>query len=519
MILESLEHRAGVNALAHNQSIKFAPSLTVVYGANAAGKSGYTRILKRACRARGAEEILGNVLSGTTPGRPSATIGFRVGDRSHGYSWDDQNSPDPHLSRVSVFDRHCASVYVSQRTDVAFRPMGLDLFDKLSDACEAVKKTLERERSVLESQKLWIPNIPTDTTVHELISNLTSLTDPAIVKQLASLTIDDETRIKELRRRIRDLESDDPQKVAQKIELQVNRTAALVERVTTTLEALSDATVNELFAARDRVHDTGNVVESLQRETFHAQPLANTGSAAWRALWAAAQRFSKADAYPNHDFPFTNAGARCVLCQQVLSNEGVRRLQQFKEFLDSAAQSEHDIAVNSYRERHAKVSGLIVLDNTTNEVLNELQIEHPDMAHEVRTTLTEAKNRRNKFMEALDRASSLPQNVPTRTFDDQMLLNHIKNLKDRARELREPNKPSAIKELKDELTELEARQLLAGRVDDVLEAIEKKKRIAAYQLCIEETRTNSITRKSTDVTEASRYRTTRSELRGRIDSP
>ena len=55
--LRSLMHHAGVNALAQDQTIRFGPHLTVVYGANAAGKSGYTRILKRACRARGAEEI------------------------------------------------------------------------------------------------------------------------------------------------------------------------------------------------------------------------------------------------------------------------------------------------------------------------------------------------------------------------------------------------------------------------------------------------------------------------------
>jgi len=44
-----LTHRSGVNALANDQTIEFCPSLTVVFGANAAGKSGYTRILKRAC--------------------------------------------------------------------------------------------------------------------------------------------------------------------------------------------------------------------------------------------------------------------------------------------------------------------------------------------------------------------------------------------------------------------------------------------------------------------------------------
>ena len=136
------------------------------------------------------EEILGNVVSGTPPGRPSATIAFRVGDQPADFLWgDDDTPPNPNLSRVSVFDRHCASVYVSQRTDVAFRPLGLDLFDKLSAACEAVKKTLEKERNTLESQRSPTLNVAPGTSVHDLIANLTSLTNPDSVRKLASLSV------------------------------------------------------------------------------------------------------------------------------------------------------------------------------------------------------------------------------------------------------------------------------------------------------------------------------------------
>jgi hypothetical protein len=43
-VLISLTHHRGANALATEQTITFGPSLTVVYGQNAAGKSGYARI-------------------------------------------------------------------------------------------------------------------------------------------------------------------------------------------------------------------------------------------------------------------------------------------------------------------------------------------------------------------------------------------------------------------------------------------------------------------------------------------
>jgi hypothetical protein len=50
--LVSIFHLRGVNALSEDQTLKFGLNLTLVYGDNAAGKTGYIRILKSACTAR-----------------------------------------------------------------------------------------------------------------------------------------------------------------------------------------------------------------------------------------------------------------------------------------------------------------------------------------------------------------------------------------------------------------------------------------------------------------------------------
>ena len=135
--LVSIFHHRGVNALAEDQTLSFGANLTVVYGDNAAGKTGYIRILKTACRARGQEEILGNVTSGATPLTPVVAIKYKVGAEQEHREWVGRSDDDV-VSRVSVFDTHCAAVYLTQKTDVAFRPFSLDLFDKIVKACKAV---------------------------------------------------------------------------------------------------------------------------------------------------------------------------------------------------------------------------------------------------------------------------------------------------------------------------------------------------------------------------------------------
>ena len=62
-----------VNGLADGQEIAFGPRLNVLYGSNATGKTGYTRVFKRCCRSVDDEVLLEDVYSGdTTP--PQATI-------------------------------------------------------------------------------------------------------------------------------------------------------------------------------------------------------------------------------------------------------------------------------------------------------------------------------------------------------------------------------------------------------------------------------------------------------------
>ncbi len=112
VFLESISDVEGVNNLAENQELKFALSgLTVVYGDNGAGKSGYTRILKNACRARHRATVLPNVFSSGQTAQISALLKYSKG-QSNGNEFDWQNSDTvhPELANISVFDRECASV-------------------------------------------------------------------------------------------------------------------------------------------------------------------------------------------------------------------------------------------------------------------------------------------------------------------------------------------------------------------------------------------------------------------------
>ena len=80
VFLKSLGQVAGVNALVDQQTLSFAETgLTVIYGHNASGKSGYARLLREAVTARVKGDLLGDVFSHSNAAQ-SAQIEYSIGE-------------------------------------------------------------------------------------------------------------------------------------------------------------------------------------------------------------------------------------------------------------------------------------------------------------------------------------------------------------------------------------------------------------------------------------------------------
>jgi hypothetical protein len=73
-----------VNLLSSDSELEFAMSgLTVIYGDNGSGKSGFVRILKSACRAKGADTVLPNVFAQTLAKEPcKAKIQYQIANEA-----------------------------------------------------------------------------------------------------------------------------------------------------------------------------------------------------------------------------------------------------------------------------------------------------------------------------------------------------------------------------------------------------------------------------------------------------
>jgi hypothetical protein len=111
--LLALSRVRSVNALRSDQHLTFGPQLTVIYGDNGSGKSGYARVLKKVYRARVVDDILANLGSEQASLDPcSATFTTKGADGAEiSVEWLD-GTPIVNVGRFAVLDTACAGTYI-----------------------------------------------------------------------------------------------------------------------------------------------------------------------------------------------------------------------------------------------------------------------------------------------------------------------------------------------------------------------------------------------------------------------
>ncbi|RXV67313.1 hypothetical protein D1006_18685 [Burkholderia stabilis] len=351
-----------LNRLAKGQVLTFAATgLTVIFGGNGSGKSGYARALKRACRARDQIEPVHPDASDPLAQThiPEATFDVLDQDVDVTLTWKRGVEPPEKLSTIAVFDSHCARVYLTAEQEAAIAPYGLSVVEDLgSKVLPRLKRQLEQERAAIDIDHSPYKGLHGDTAVGRVIASLSHKTDVATVQNLGKLNQAELDRLTELEKLLKEA---DPKAAATNLSGQSKRVAEVSQRLDKAHAWVKEESIQRL---RELVEGaaTASRAELIAAEAFRAGEtlLPGTGEPIWKMLFEAARRYSEEVAYPEHAFPHTD-DAVCVLCQQSLA-DGAPRLARFEQFIRA------DAATAAQKARNALKAGV---DKITTAVLSQ----------------------------------------------------------------------------------------------------------------------------------------------------
>ena len=493
-----IENPTGINALASDQKLEFAKDgLSIVYGDNGSGKSGYVRILKHACRSRDRSGKILRDVEGANTTPQSATIVFARGPGEDEFSWKPEAPGHADLPSVSIFDSRSANIHVEKTNAVAYIPQPMQVLEALAAACDEISTKLDAQLAAISAKTplaIKEPQLGSDTAAGAFVRSISAKSNLSQLDLLAKLS-DSETQ------RLVALEADlaqDPSRAAARV---TNQKARLDDGIAKFRKIFSAAST-PAFNARDALKsdwDTKAETAKLASEAlFAASPLPDVGQATWRNLWEAARKYSDRVAYPEKTFPdATGDDEICVLCQQPLGHEAIARRVTFEAFVKGSTKVEEEAAEKAYSEavQNATLSQTTMAAVRQFDSLIATEIGDTALAASMRACGVRSAWR----LRSLLRGQSAPGEAAV--FPGKELEALSGELASRALQLSADQKSPSHLALVKECRELKDREALGALLADIKAEIERRKEAEAITSAAKDTAKRSITTKNKELSD------------------
>ena len=496
VVLNSVYGITGINALLSGQILAFSEAgLTVIYGHNASGKSGYARLLREAVTARVKGDVLGDVFSSNDV-RRLAKVEFTVGDCVR--VWELGEDQAQELTSVRFYDKDCGEDYISKASEITYRPFALTLLDRLQVLCRRLQSDLDRRLEISEQSFPDLPTLEVGTTSAVFIDGLSKNTTVQEIKDAVQLASDHtEVLAAKIQEEAR-LRATDPNKEKSRLKELSNSWSSVKDHVDKLYEGTSKDAIAAIYSVKSSAENLRRAAQIASSAQFTEEPLDGVGSETWRALWNAAREFSESKAYHDHEFPVVEDGAVCVLCQQPLSSDAADRLSRFERFVSDTTSRDADKAENGLAELRSRLVLLQTVPSSVTEDLTKLQASSED-AEPISGWITDATRVTEKAIQWIDGVETELPNVTSVTPSSAIETKRVKLAAD-SEAIDSESFDTSLGSLRSEISELMARGKLATVEKNLEHAVAILKERDKIETAKRQTITSGITQKATDLT-------------------
>lgn len=358
--LKKLGKIIGLNKLSSDSVIEFSSNLTVIYGENGTGKSGFSRILKKIGFSYEAEtKLLPNIYADKT-GEMSAEIDYLCNNEPKQCQWTpvSQNSD---LKNISVFNSSCVSISLSENRNLIVTPLGFHLFDLVSKELDGLTLLLNKEKSELITRYDWFKNFHEGTEYHDLIVILHTVSKEKTEK-IPKFTENDEKILSKLENDEKKLSIELIDKELKELSSQYNELAEIKNQLEMSQSNFSQAQWKELKTASQKVNDLEQKGQGSLGDLAKEKGMELFGQPQFEAFIKAADVYlgtRRDDKYPYIE------NAKCIYCNQPLSDlAAVDLIKKYREILHDTTQRDlraQKVIVESLNKSFQKVTKVITL--------------------------------------------------------------------------------------------------------------------------------------------------------------
>ena len=486
--LTSMHSLENVNQLVAKQRIDFGPNMTVIYGANGAGKSGYARVLKKTCRCneQAVESILKNVYQATT-GAITAKFEISGLKTTETISWTDGIPLDERLRYFAIFDSKAARQFISEQNEIP-SPTVFTKLELLGDIIKRVKDRLAKMSNDTMPSAETLKSLVDETTTGKLIAQISAQTQQHALESALAWVVSDEKRLADTEAQLSTLKLNGPLALKKQLQQRLARIRVLrteMEKIETALSQVKITKIKSLIISCKQLKSAKDIVA---QHALGLSILPGTGTDIWENLLKVA-----ADYYAQHiekehaPFPGKPKETRCVLCQQALDDNAFSRLTGFWQFLQDTASVRLDESLTNLSDL---TSGLKLITqeppSNINAIAAQLEDDLPEIWPDVQGFFKQHGMVAGAIIAAL-KADDLPV-LPALPVSLLAKCDaFIKNIIEQEEKLGDPAQANAtLVQMSSTIKELNSKKRAAGRKSEILE-YQRKLHSASYLRTLSDT--------------------------------
>ena len=492
--LKSISNIKGINALSPKTPLCFGDkNLSIIYGLNGSGKSGYARILKHICGAKSNSPIFPNVHEKSNS-EQRCTVEYQKGNETKSIEWSVSNKEISDLSSINVFDSACGQVYVTNENEITYEPPILSFFSNLVSVCEKISSKIDGEKEKIPSKKPQYPEEYKNTEGAKWYDSLCLNIKQMDIDSYCLWTENNQKEAQQLQQR---LSQKDPAKEAEKIRKQNKYLQELIDNTNELIKNFSNEKCNEINNLKQELIEKQKTAKAVADNLFKQSALDGIGSETWKQLWQYAKAYSEQEAYKGQSFPVVSDNALCVLCHQKLDEDTKKRFISFKDFIQGEAQKAVEKTQRLLEQTKKDLPDIlnkkgidIKIDASGLQSVNNTELKTLFSALEIRKSQLVAPDIQPNF-------TPFPPFENWKKEAEQAIADNEQKAKQCDEDAKENNRDSLLLKQK----ELKMRKWLADHITSVKEEVERLKNIALFKSAKKLTNTTDLSKKKSELSE------------------
>ncbi len=462
LILEKMGTLKNVNAIPEASTLTFSRGLTVIYGSNGAGKSGFARMLSSACFSRSKPKIIPNIYGDRAMHAPataeflvtkgneeSEAIAFTVGDEH------------ADLQRISVFDSSVARIHLAKESEFRFRPAGFDVFDEFIRVVNIILTKINDDIVLRRKPNKFNQFFTDPSPITEKISNLTAQSNIAHFQALGVFGQDEQDELDEVMLKENKMLAKSPIETLQALAVAREDIENLQKKMLEIVGSLGDSNYAKWRAMLDEHREA--IIIKAKMETVTHPNLTKIASDEWDVFIEAGRTLGQLE---RENYPAE--GDPCLLCHRPLDEPSATLIKRMWGYLDSAART---AAIAADDKINICIKNLQGLDHRLlpedSRIRSELSKINPSLVETLDIVSITFKERKEAIIAAIDagQADRLPADelkLPSEKIKKALLETTEQEASLEGNKFNE-----TIMKLKAKRVELQQRQVLKNNIKDV----------------------------------------------------